>query len=138
MTILHIHVGGGVPKPLRIRTWHAGFVAIVLITTFLPFAGAAAQDANRPKVVLIVTDDQAYDDVGAYGATGYSTPNLDTMADEGILFSNDVGNKRYGRSEWARAQGADSSFVSPLTQLMRNEEIVESGPDQTQLTRRYT
>ena len=103
-----------------------------------PLRRCSGPDANRPKVVLTFTDDQAYGDVGAYGATGYSTPNLDTMADEGILFSNDVGNKRYGRSEWARAPGADSSFVSPLTQLMRNEEIVESGPDQTQLTRRYT
>lgn len=56
----------------------------------------------------------------------------------GIPYSNDMGNNAYGRSEWARRQGADSSFVSPPTPLMRDEEVVESGPDQTQLTRRYT
>ena len=56
----------------------------------------------------------------------------------GIPYSNDMGGNAYGRSEWARQQGADSAFVSPPTPLMRNEEVIEEGPDQSQLTRRYT
>ena len=41
-----------------------------------------------PNIVLIFTDDQGYADVGVYGAQGYSTPNLDQMADEGMRFTD--------------------------------------------------
>lgn len=43
---------------------------------------------KKPNVILIFTDDQGYADVGAYGATGYQTPNLDQMAAEGIRFTD--------------------------------------------------
>lgn len=43
-------------------------------------AGAGA----LPNIVIILTDDQGYADVGAYGARGFTTPNLDRMAEEGI------------------------------------------------------
>lgn len=56
----------------------------------------------------------------------------------GIPYSNDMGNVAYGRLEWARAQGADPDFVSPPTPLIRNEQVIEENPDQTQLTKRYT
>lgn len=36
-----------------------------------------------PNIVVIYTDDQGYGDVGVYGATGFSTPNLDRLAMEG-------------------------------------------------------
>jgi arylsulfatase len=38
--------------------------------------------------VLIFTDDQGYQDVGAYGADDILTPNLDQMASEGIMLSS--------------------------------------------------
>jgi arylsulfatase len=39
-------------------------------------------------VVLIFTDDQGYGDVGCYGATGFQTPNIDSLALQGIRFTN--------------------------------------------------
>ena len=45
---------------------------------------AAAQE--RPNILLIVADDMGYTDVGAYGSE-ISTPNIDALADEGILFT---------------------------------------------------
>ena len=51
--------------------------------------GAATDAAERPpNVVLIFTDDQGYGDIGAFGATGYATPNLDRLAREGVKFTN--------------------------------------------------
>jgi arylsulfatase A-like enzyme len=41
---------------------------------------------ERPNILLIVADDLGYSDLGAYGGD-IETPNIDALADEGILFT---------------------------------------------------
>ncbi|WP_340111324.1 sulfatase family protein [Maribellus mangrovi] len=41
-----------------------------------------------PNIVLVFIDDMGYGDAGCYGATGYTTPNLDKLAAEGMRFTN--------------------------------------------------
>jgi arylsulfatase A len=51
--------------------------------------GSALQAAPRPpNIVIIFTDDQGYADVGAFGAKGFKTPNLDRLAKQGTKFTN--------------------------------------------------
>src|SRR5262249_58584423 len=53
------------------------------------FIAAVAQAADKPNIIVIVSDDFGYGDAGAYGGgpgRGMPTPNLDRMADEGITF----------------------------------------------------
>ena len=55
-------------------------------------AGAASAQMlhgadNRPNIVFILADDMGYECVGAYGST-YSTPNIDRLAEEGIMFTS--------------------------------------------------
>lgn len=45
-------------------------------------------DDRPPNVVLILADDLGYSDVGCFGATDISTPNLDTLAKEGSRFTS--------------------------------------------------
>lgn len=45
-------------------------------------------EKQLPNVVIVFTDDQGYGDVGCYGATGFQTPNLDKMANDGMRFTN--------------------------------------------------
>src|SRR5262245_5809404 len=45
---------------------------------------AAAADTERPNIVIIFCDDLGYGDIGPFGATGYATPHLDRMAQDGI------------------------------------------------------
>ena len=44
--------------------------------------------SNLPNIVIIFIDDEGYGDIGATGATGYSTPNLDQLASKGMRFTN--------------------------------------------------
>lgn len=44
------------------------------------------QDA-LPNVILIVADDLGYGDLSCYGQTKFSTPNIDKLAKEGMLFT---------------------------------------------------
>jgi len=44
--------------------------------------------ARRPNIVLILTDDQGYGDVGRHGHPFLKTPNLDRMYDESVRFTD--------------------------------------------------
>ena len=41
-----------------------------------------------PNVVLIFTDDLGYADIGCFGATGYATPHIDRLAEQGRRFTS--------------------------------------------------
>ena len=43
---------------------------------------------DRPNVVLILTDNQSEKLLGAYGNTDIRTPNIDSLAEEGVLFTS--------------------------------------------------
>lgn len=42
----------------------------------------------RPNIVLIVSDDLGYADIGVYGSQDIPTPNIDRIAHDGICFTN--------------------------------------------------
>lgn len=44
--------------------------------------------ADKPDIVMIVTDQQRYDTIRALGARHMDTPNLDRLAERGVTFSN--------------------------------------------------
>lgn len=60
---------------------------IAAILTLL-LAAACTDAANEPNIVIILTDDMGYGDIGAYGATRIKTPNIDSLAATGIAFTN--------------------------------------------------
>lgn len=43
---------------------------------------------TRPNIIIFFTDDQGYGDVGSYGASGFDTPNMDLLAENGIRFTD--------------------------------------------------
>lgn len=61
-----------------------GFVSLALAIPTL----SIAQDVSKPNVILIYADDIGYGDLQCYGAQNVKTPNVDRLADNGILFTN--------------------------------------------------
>lgn len=43
---------------------------------------------RRPNIVILLTDDQGYGDIGCYGFPDVQTPNLDRLAAEGTRFTD--------------------------------------------------
>lgn len=42
---------------------------------------------SRPNILIIFADDLGYEAVGAYGGLAYATPEIDTMASQGVTFT---------------------------------------------------
>ncbi|MBX2818632.1 MAG: sulfatase [Rhodothermaceae bacterium] len=61
--------------------------ACILVIGLLFFSSCQqSSDPERPNLVLIIADDMAWDDVGAYGHPHIRTPYLDRLAAEGMRF----------------------------------------------------
>ena len=48
---------------------------------------ALGQEAKRPNVVLVMTDDQGYGDMSCHGNPKLKTPNIDRLGKEGVEFT---------------------------------------------------
>ena len=53
-----------------------------------PAGLAQAPPARRPDILLLVSDDQGYRDLGCYGGPAIRTPHLDRLAAEGVRLTN--------------------------------------------------
>ena len=49
---------------------------------------AEMKNSQAPNIVLIYVDDMGYGDLGCTGATAISTPNIDALAEDGVLLTN--------------------------------------------------
>lgn len=59
---------------------------MVLILSFIGFCAIQAQE--KPNFIVIVADDLGYADVGFTGCKDIQTPNIDRLANNGVVFNN--------------------------------------------------
>jgi arylsulfatase len=57
-----------------------------IVSVLLAFGPATLQAADRPNIVIILTDDMGFSDLGCFGGE-IETPNLDALAANGLRFS---------------------------------------------------
>ena len=67
-------------------------IALVSIVAAAPDSLRAQTQAERPNVILIMTDDAGYADFGSYGATDIKTPHIDGLATDGVRLTDFYAN----------------------------------------------
>jgi arylsulfatase A-like enzyme len=80
---------------LNVKCQHAAALAFsiehlafaIAFALFLPLCVVSA-DPKHPNVLLILTDDQGYGDIGFHGNTMIQTPHLDALAKQSIRLTN--------------------------------------------------
>ena len=61
--------------------------ALSLVMISLAVVSCAREEAKRPNIIFIMTDDHAYHAISAYGSNRNRTPNIDRLAADGIRFN---------------------------------------------------
>jgi len=68
---------------------HSVLAAVLIGLLSVPTTHGAEAVANRtPNIVFIMADDLGFGDLSCYGATKFSTPNIDTLAKDGMRFTD--------------------------------------------------
>ena len=77
------------PRHLLHRsTTLAFFATLAVILQTLSTPTLQAQSSDKPNVIFILMDDMGYSDISCYGAKTVSTPNIDSLAENGLQFTN--------------------------------------------------
>jgi len=95
----------------------------ILTALILTTAVTAATAADSPNIIVIMTDDSGYADLGCYGGE-IDTPNLDRMAANGLRFRNFYNNGRCSPTRATLLTGRDSAhagFAAGTLSGWRNE-----------------
>jgi arylsulfatase A-like enzyme len=68
---------------------YTGNFITALAVILLSFVTAQAQTTNtaKPNIIIILTDDMGYSDVGCFGGNFVPTPNIDRLAKSGMKFN---------------------------------------------------
>ena len=79
-----------------------GITLLSLTCLLMPGCSLADEDQRKPNIIFILADDLSYRDLSCYGQKLYSTPNLDMLANDGLVF-----NQAYSAApECAPARGS--------------------------------
>ncbi len=71
-----------------LRAMTLTLLASLLVPIFERSTAGAAAAAKRPNVVLVMTDDQGYGDLGCHGNEIIKTPTLDSLYTESVRLTN--------------------------------------------------
>jgi arylsulfatase A-like enzyme len=131
----------------RMQKTAIGLAAILLVATACAFTKKTKQEVinpGRPNVIIILTDDQGYADVGFNGCKDIPTPNIDRIAKNGVVFTNGYVSysvcapsraglitgryqDRFGYSRNPLYRPFDATIGLPLTEQTLPELLQQSG-----------
>ncbi|MDO6761248.1 sulfatase-like hydrolase/transferase [Tamlana sp. 2_MG-2023] len=117
----------------------------ILFATLLIAVVFQLNAQKKPNIIVILTDDQGWADVGFNGGTDIPTPNLDQLASQGVVFNNGYVSHpycspsraglltgryqaRFGHDCNMPYEGENDATVgTPLSEKMISEALKEQG-----------
>ena len=74
--------------PITFMNMKRGKFLSALLPSFAIVPAVAQTETEKPNIVVIVADDMGTNEIGCYGGANISTPNIDRLAGEGMMFTN--------------------------------------------------
>lgn len=107
--------------------------AALAVAVALPgLFGTAAQAQEKPNILVIWGDDVGQSNISAYtmGLMGYRTPNIDRIANEGMIFTDYYGEQSCtaGRSSFITGQSVLRTGLSKVGLPGAKEGMMEEDP----------
>jgi arylsulfatase len=101
------------------RSWRgAGLAAVFLVCAIMISATTGFAADERPNILVIWGDDIGQSNISAYtrGLVGYMTPNIDRIANEGMIFTDYYGEQSCtaGRSSFITGQSVFRTGLSKV------------------------
>jgi len=92
-------------------------LAMIMVIAILA-AGSLARAADKPNILVVWGDDVGQSNISAYtrGLVGYRTPNIDRIANEGMIFTDYYGEQSCtaGRSSFIMGQSVFRTGLSKV------------------------
>ncbi|WP_096085397.1 sulfatase-like hydrolase/transferase [Agaribacterium haliotis] len=82
----------------------------ILFSVLVMCASAVLAEDKRPNIVVIMSDDAGYSDLGSFGGE-IKTPNLDQLAADGMRLSSFYSNARCSPTRASLLTGVEASYV---------------------------
>jgi arylsulfatase len=104
------------------------FGATVKSSSLFGNAHAQSQTSERPNILLIIGDDFGFSDIGSFGSE-ISTPNLDSLANEGKILTNYHTNPACSPARLALLTGVDNHIggIGSMSERLASNQVGKPG-----------
>lgn len=94
---------------------------LLIINCCLSFA--AVVERQPPNIIIFLADDLGWDDIGFHGSSQIRTPNIDSLAADGIILNN-----FYASPVCTPSRGALLTGIHPIHSGTQNYVILTPAP----------
>lgn len=107
---------------MRVVTLTHVAMTVVAMSVAAPLQAREAKPSRGlPNIVVILTDDQGYGDLGCYGATKIATPNIDKLCAQGMKFTSFYVHNRCSPTRAAFLTGCHAQRVGVRKVVYRKD-----------------
>jgi arylsulfatase A-like enzyme len=101
---------------------------LCVLCAFVVQSGSAAkphrgQAERLPNIIVFLTDDQGYGDLGCYGSTNIATPNVDRLRAEGMKFNSFYVHNRCSPTRMAFMTGSHARRAGASKVIYRKDRM---------------
>jgi len=106
-----------------------GLKHFVISVVVLTLTAGIVEASRKPNIVVFLTDDQGYGDLGCFGSESLETPNIDQLCRQGMKFTDFYGHQRCSPTRLALMTGSHAHRAG-CTKVIYNKDRIGIHPDE--------